>query len=202
MEIPYTRSRYYNLYINGIYWGIFMTQERVTDEYAESYFGGDEDDYDVVKHSRSDEFRYEATSGTTTSWNQIFSYVEDQTINAAEFAAIDAMVDLENLADYIMINAYEGDTDGSPSSFLSSFRRSNNWYAVRDAVGDRTKWRFFQHDGEHSMGARRRPDLENNLLGPYPPFDGQSNSFFEAAFSIPTGYTPHSRAMQSIASGS
>ena len=185
MEIPYTRSRYYNLYINGIYWGVFMTQERVTDEYAESYFGGEEDDYDVVKHSRSDGFRYEVTSGTTTSWNQIFSYVEDQTINAAEFAAIDAMVDLENLADYIMINAYEGDTDGSPSSFLSSFRRSNNWYAVRDAVGDRTKWRFFQHDGEHSMGARRRPDLENNLLGPYPPFDGQSNSFFEAAFFNP-----------------
>ena len=56
MDLPHTRSRYYHLYINGQYWGVHMTQERVSKEFAESYFGGDEDDYDVVKHNRQDGF--------------------------------------------------------------------------------------------------------------------------------------------------
>lgn len=178
MGLPHTRSRYYHLYINGVYWGVFMTQERVSKEFAASYFGGEEQDYDVVKHNRSNGYRYEATDGTNASWNQLFDYIADQNVTAAEYAAIDQVVDLDNLADYIMINAYEGDTDGSPSSFLSGFKRGNNWYAIQDAVNATTKWRFFQHDGEHASGARRNASLENNLLGPYAPFNGQTNEFF------------------------
>jgi hypothetical protein len=185
MGLAHTRSRYYNLYINGVYWGVFMTQERVSEEFAASYFGGDEDDYDVVKHNRSDGYRFEATDGTNAAWIGLFDYVADQNISSGEYAAIDATVDLENLIDYIMINAYEGDTDGSPSSFLSGFKRGNNWYGIQDRVGDKTKWRFFQHDGEHALGARRNASLENNLLGPYPPFNGQPNEFFNNAYFHP-----------------
>lgn len=178
MGLPHTRSRYYHLYINGVYWGVFMTQERVSKEFAASYFGGEEKDYDVVKHNRSNGYRFEATDGTNAGWNQLFDYIADQNVSAAEYAAIEQAVDLDNLADYIMTNAYEGDTDGSPSSFLSGFKRGNNWYAIRDAVNGTTKWRFFQHDGEHASGARRNASLENNLLGPYAPFNGQTNEFF------------------------
>jgi hypothetical protein len=38
---PYTRSRYYHLYINGVYWGLFQSQERSEAKYAATYFGGD-----------------------------------------------------------------------------------------------------------------------------------------------------------------
>jgi len=43
---PYTKSRYYHLYLNGIYWGLFMTEERPEARFAESYFGDDREDYD------------------------------------------------------------------------------------------------------------------------------------------------------------
>ena len=49
MNQPYTRSRYYHLYLNGMYWGLFQSQERSEARYAESYFGGSEEEYDVVK---------------------------------------------------------------------------------------------------------------------------------------------------------
>ena len=49
MGQPYTRSRYYHLYINGSYWGLYETQERVTADYAASYFGGNPEDYDAIK---------------------------------------------------------------------------------------------------------------------------------------------------------
>jgi len=185
MNRPYTRSRYYHLFINGVYWGIFMSQERVSKEYASDYFGGDEDNYDVVKHNRQHSFRYEAADGSTAGWNQLWSYVQDQQIDPAEFTTLAQVVDLENLVDYIMGNAFEGDTDGSPSAFISSFQRSNNWYALKNRTSPDSRWVFFQHDGEHSLGVRRRPDLEQNLLGPYPPFNGQSNSFFSRDYLNP-----------------
>ena len=43
------RGDYYHLYINGQYWGLYNSAERPDADYAASYFGGDEDDYDVVK---------------------------------------------------------------------------------------------------------------------------------------------------------
>ena len=36
---PYTRSRNYHLYLNGFYWGLFMSQERGEANWGESYLG-------------------------------------------------------------------------------------------------------------------------------------------------------------------
>jgi len=41
MQQPYTRSVYYHLFVNGMYWGLYETQERPEASYAETYFGGD-----------------------------------------------------------------------------------------------------------------------------------------------------------------
>lgn len=51
MGQPYTRGRYYHLYLNGMYWGLFQTEERPDADYAETYFGDGDDDYDVIKVS-------------------------------------------------------------------------------------------------------------------------------------------------------
>ena len=48
---PHTRSRYYHLYLNGIYWGLYMSQERAQADWGSSYLGGDSDEYDALKSS-------------------------------------------------------------------------------------------------------------------------------------------------------
>lgn len=48
----YTRSRYYHLFLNGLYWGLYMTEERVDADYAVSYMGGEKEDWDCVKTDR------------------------------------------------------------------------------------------------------------------------------------------------------
>ena len=40
MSQPQTRSRYLHVYLNGQYWGLYMTEERSQEDYAASYFGG------------------------------------------------------------------------------------------------------------------------------------------------------------------
>jgi hypothetical protein len=71
MNQPYTRSRYYHLFINGLYWGVFQTQERSEAKYAETYLGGSADDYDVIKRVGNQSI-IEATDGTTDSWRAVW----------------------------------------------------------------------------------------------------------------------------------
>ncbi|MEM7235446.1 MAG: chitobiase/beta-hexosaminidase C-terminal domain-containing protein, partial [Planctomycetota bacterium] len=56
------RGRYVHLYINGIYWGLYNLTERPDEDWAASYRGGTEDDFDIVKNG-------ELKAGTRTLWN-------------------------------------------------------------------------------------------------------------------------------------
>jgi hypothetical protein len=63
-----TRNKYVHLYINGLYWGLHYLQERPEGDYAESYIGGDDSDYDVVKSAgNANGYHTEATDGDYTS---------------------------------------------------------------------------------------------------------------------------------------
>ena len=62
-----TRDKYVHLYLNGIYWGVHYFQERAESSFAEQYFGGNKDNYDVVKSSGSvNGYQTEATDGDNT----------------------------------------------------------------------------------------------------------------------------------------
>ncbi|MEZ5303648.1 MAG: FN3 associated domain-containing protein [Verrucomicrobiales bacterium] len=41
------------VYINGVFWGMHTVHERPDEHFAEEYLGGDETDYDVMKHRTS-----------------------------------------------------------------------------------------------------------------------------------------------------
>ena len=72
MAQPYTRSRYYHLYINGHYWGLFQTQERADADFAASYLGGKDQHYDVIKNDSSGSRALHATDGTIASYRRLY----------------------------------------------------------------------------------------------------------------------------------
>lgn len=166
---PYTRSRYYHLYLNGIYWGLYMTQERAEANHAEAYLGGDDANYDTIKSAGSSGgYNTEATDGTFATgsdWHTLWTmaraqqatptiarFMEMQGLNSdgSRNPALPVYLDVDNLIDYQMIIGYTGNYDGPLSDFVGA---SNNWYSVRDRVRDGFGVQFFVHDGEHSMGA-------------------------------------------------
>lgn len=51
MGQPAARSTYYHLYINGHYWGVYYTQEVIGEDYAATYWGGSETNYDALKRT-------------------------------------------------------------------------------------------------------------------------------------------------------
>ncbi|MFV2070440.1 MAG: chitobiase/beta-hexosaminidase C-terminal domain-containing protein, partial [Pirellulales bacterium] len=157
---PYTRSRFYHLYINGQYWGMYQTQERAEADYAASYFGGDKEDYDVVKPAGGTKF-IEVTDGNLAAYDRLYEATVQGFSDDADYFRIQGMnpdgtrnpdferlLDADNLIDYMLITYYTGDKDGPGSRFTSG--RPNNFFAIlnREAP-DGFKW--FEHDSEHSL---------------------------------------------------
>ena len=59
------KTRHYHCYVNGQYWGIYMTQERAEASFGETYFGGDKNTFDVVKSAgNAAGYNTEVTDGT------------------------------------------------------------------------------------------------------------------------------------------
>ncbi len=163
MGEPYTRSRYYHLYLNGQYWGLFQTEERPEASYAESHFGGDKEDYDVVKTTGGNpSYTIEATDGTMDACRELWQaamvgfgtddmYYRVQGLNpdGTPNPAYLKLLDADNLIDYMLCTFYAGDYDGPISNFLGN-KRPNNFYSIYDRVNpDGFKW--FRHDGEHAL---------------------------------------------------
>lgn len=159
MNQPYTRSRYYHLYLNGAYWGLYQTQERSEARYAESYFGDDKSNYDVIKRGDSG---VEATDGTVDVWREVWNLTQQgfkSDENYYKLMGLDAqgnrnialkvLVDVDNLIDYMNIIFYTGNFD-APVSAFSNNNSINNFYAIYNRSKN-DGFRFFAHDNEHSL---------------------------------------------------
>ncbi|MGJ8696168.1 MAG: LamG-like jellyroll fold domain-containing protein [Verrucomicrobiaceae bacterium] len=164
----HTRSRYIHLYLNGVYWGLFMTQERAEAEFAEQYLGGNDNDYDTIKSAGSSAgYSTEATDGNNADWmagyNLAINVSKASGTNNSDYFAIQGFnssgipdplvpthIDVENLIKYIMVVFYNGSFDAPLSTFIGA---SNNWFAVRNRETDDRGWSFFAHDMEHSLGS-------------------------------------------------
>lgn len=169
MGQPYTRSQYYHLYLNGQYWGLYMTQERVQEHFGESYFGGDRSEYDVVKSDSTEAYTTEIADGNDIAWRQLFDQAQQLADNPTSFAnnywamqglnpdgsrnnGLEVLLDVDNLVDYMMIIIYTGGHDTGISAFLGN-DRANNWFGIRNRVTGDQGFQFFLHDNEHSLGA-------------------------------------------------
>jgi hypothetical protein len=178
MGQPYTHSRYYHLYINGQYWGIYQTQERAEASYGAAYLGGERDDYDTVKSAGSSGgYTIEATDGTLDMWRKLWDLAKlgfSSHVNYFRAQGLDpdgtrnpdypVLLDIDNLIDYMMVVFFDGDRDAPISNFLGN-DRPNNWFGIRNRKGD-LGFRFFVHDAEHTM-SRGMTDR----TGPYPAGD-------------------------------
>jgi len=160
---PYTRSRFYHLYIDGQYWGLYQTEERPEGSFAASYFGGAPEDYDVIKVG--DGYNIFATDGDMTAWQQLYNLTKAGFATDAAYYHVQGLdpltrqrdpaypvyLDVANLIDYMLIILYNGDRDAPISWFLSN-NSPNNWYGIRNRDGQ-SGFKFFIHDGEHTLSA-------------------------------------------------
>jgi len=178
MGQPYTRSRYYHLYINGAYWGLYQTQERAEAAYGATYLEGDRDEFDTIK-VEAGTYTINATDGTLEAWQELWdqanagfesyaAYMKAQGLNPDGTRNPDypVLLDVDNLIDYMLVIFYGGNRDAPISKFLSN-TRPNNWYGLRNRNGEEG-FVFFAHDSEHTLLVG---DLHEDRTGPFPAGD-------------------------------
>ncbi|HEY3395313.1 MAG TPA: CotH kinase family protein, partial [Lacipirellulaceae bacterium] len=190
LGLPYTRSRYHHLYINGVYWGLFQTQERIEEFYGESYFGGQEEDYDVVVAGNG--YSLEVEAGNDVAWRQLFDYAEAlaaapqsnanlywtmQGLNpdGTRNPDLPVLLDVDALIDYVLIIFYTGGFDSGLSRFLGD-NAPNNWFGIYNRETADRGFQFFIHDNEHSLGANSTNTIDRT--GPFN--NGNQSSYWHS----------------------
>jgi len=160
MGHAHTRSRFVHLYINGQYWGIYATQERADNAYAASYYGGEKEDYDIIK-TYTLPHRVEAADGDAVAWTQLFNAatagfasdaayyaVQGRNPDGSRSATIKPLVEIDNLIDYMILNMFTNNTDGPVNPGDKNVPK--NFYCFRPRDGS-AGFRFVAHDFEDTF---------------------------------------------------
>ncbi len=168
----YTRGRYYHLYLNGQYWGLFQTEERPEASYAEAYFGGLEENYDVIKASGG---TLEATDGTLEPWTELwrlanagfdslddYFFIQGRNPDGTENPELEVQIRMEVLIDFMLNVIFTGNED-MPTT-LGAGDRPNNFYSIRDP-NTREGWILIAHDNEHNMLNVRYDQTRDDTAG-------------------------------------
>jgi hypothetical protein len=149
-----SNSIYVHLYINGIYWGVYAPSERMDADYAVSYFGGNETEYDVIKDYMESGQDDPAIDGNTLAWDAMIGMANAGLMSTEAYQAIqgnnpdgtpgaqhEAMIDIVNFADYMLLNYYGSNTDWD----------HHNWAAIRNRVNPGKGFKFLSWDAEHMI---------------------------------------------------
>lgn len=169
-EAPH--GRWVHLYINGMYWGVYNAHEKPTDSFAEEYYGGDKDDYLVVKgfdgiglsHGGAQDKYIQADGGlaSQTAYQNLLEEVNDNLSSASQYQEVEQLLDIDSFINYIIVTYYAGNYDWG----------ENNWYASYNSVEPDGRWRFHSWDQEHAFpndqnqgaGDGRNQDYDHTLL--------------------------------------
>lgn len=155
MGHPYANGQYCHMFIDGLYWGMYIITERINDSYCEAHFGGKKSHYDVIKVEETEGNTITPDCGDLVKWNAMYDlvhnvgnnteYLKLQGLNAngERDTNIESLLEIDNFIDYMLINFYAGNTDWD----------HHNWFAFRNQHKNNTGFRFICWDSELIFGS-------------------------------------------------
>ena len=180
MGHPAARGKFYHLFINGHYWGVFNTCERIKASYGASYLGGKKENYDAIKKGRTylEDRKMSvgvmANDGNLDAWgrlcdlareglesNEAYYRILGKNPDGSENLDYECLLEGDNLIDYMLVIFYGGNYDAPVSAWGQNFG-PNNWYGLRHRK-KREGFRFFVWDAEHTFR-----DVREDRTGPFP----------------------------------
>lgn len=134
---------YVNLFINGLYWGMYDLGERPDAPYAASYLGGKAADYDALS---ADEPR----DGTNTTWLALINTVAGAGVHSeAAYSNVVYNLDIPTFSDYMVMNFYAANQDWADHNYWTTGSPSHG-----------VPFHFFSYDAEEIF-----LNVNNDLTG-------------------------------------
>lgn len=147
------RNAFAHLYLNGLYWGMYNPSERLEASFFEAHLGGRAEDWDVMAGDDTYDFA-EVRDGTKDAWNELMALVNAGVTTPQAYLAVEQLVDMENLADYMLVHILAEAEDWP----------FHNWYAARrrpSVYAPATRWVFVPWDQEIGLDNFVRRDRVN-----------------------------------------
>lgn len=135
MGQPATHTRHAHLFLNGLYWGLYLIQERPDEHFHQDYFGLPEAEWDVLNQG-------EVVAGDLQAWEELQLLADADLSIDGNYQAVASRIELEGFVDYVLLQLYLGNIDWP----------DRNWYASRHR-SDEGVWRFYAWDAELTMVA-------------------------------------------------
>ncbi len=118
------------VYLNGSYYGLYNLREKLNGDYVESKFGIDNDNISLIKYSTP-------VKGSSKDYNNIINYINSHNpSNKDVYEYIKTQIDVEELANYWIVESFFGNTDLGNIRFW----KANNG-----------KWRWMLYDMDWSL---------------------------------------------------
>jgi hypothetical protein len=119
------RGRPVHLYINGLYWGLYILSERPDDGFAAEHLGENKEDYDVLFANTS----MEVVAGDLTAWNTMLAAAGGDLSATPTYEAFQKLVDVPAMIDYLLMIYYVGSRDAPV--LLCNDQVPRNFYTLR-----------------------------------------------------------------------
>ncbi len=123
------------LYVNGQYWGVYDTREKVDDaDFMEYYHDTDQDSLQMLKTWGSTWSEYGGTQAQT-DWNNLRNFITSNNMAVpANYAYADSLYSIKSLADYVILNSF---------AVCSDWLNWNTiWWRGLNVGADKKKWRY------------------------------------------------------------
>jgi len=150
-------SDYVQVYVNGLYWGVYNDSEHMDAEFVSSHLGGRPDDWDLLIGDDSTSLAT-PVSGSLADWTPMMAAVNAGITNEAAYQAIGQVVDIPNLIDYMLIHIFAEAEDWPNHNWYAAHRRATNGLPG-------TKWIFLTWDQDITLDQRvrrNRVDVNND----------------------------------------
>jgi len=124
-----------NLYVNGLFWGLYDLHEKPDASFLAEYFGGHKLEYDAIRHAATN-----VVDGDSRAWQEVLGLMRAVGADPDRLLALEDHIDIDDHIDYMIANLWAGNTDWA----------RHNWYVGRRRV-EGARWRFFSWDAEHVL---------------------------------------------------
>jgi hypothetical protein len=124
MDIDFNAFSPSAVYLNGQYWGILNTREKINEGYLHSNYGLDEDSIDFLE-------RYmEIIAGSSADYNALLNFLNSNSLaSSVNYQYVKDRIDIDEYINYLIVQIYSSNTDwpGNNLKYWKSKRPGSKW---------------------------------------------------------------------------